>query len=482
MATVSATEIQAQAGVRTPSAEMPRIESMPSSQHPESKDDAELRAYINDLAHRWSMTLSALAFILVPAFFLLDTMVVPQELLGRFAFFRGVATAVAVIQFFILRSTKPGDKSLVPGYVLTIAIGGAIALMTTYLGGFNSPYYAGLNLVMIAIVVLLPWAAVHAVANCAIVLGMYVGLNLIFPSPEPVRRDSVFNNLYFLVATAIIAVAINVVKQKLIEQEFWGRSKLSAARDALWGEMELAKRIQTALLPRVDRVPGYRAAARMLPAAEVGGDYYDLIQTAAGETWLAIGDVSGHGVASGLIMMMTQTSIFATVDRTTGYMPSRVLELVNSVIKQNISRLNTDRYMSLCVARLDGGRMTFAGKHQDILIWRRATGGVEIVPTTGTWLGVVDDLAGKLHDASVEVNEGDAVLFFTDGITEAMNANGEMLGQDRLIQVLQRHGSLEAEQIVLAVLAEVEAFQAQQADDITLLVLKRVQTGRRADL
>jgi serine phosphatase RsbU (regulator of sigma subunit) len=447
----------------------------------EARDPQEFRAYVNDLFHRWSMTLSAIAFTLVPAFFLLDFMVVPPELLGRFALFRGLATIVPVAQFFILRSTSPSNRSLIHGYLLTLVTAGAIALMTTHLGGFNSPYYAGLNLVIIAIVVLLPWGLVHSVANSAIVLGLYVGLNLLIPSHEPVRREALFNNLYFLVATAIIAVAINVVKQRLIAQEFWGRSKLSSARDALWGEMELAKRIQTALLPRVDRVPGYRVAARMLPTAEVGGDYYDILQTAAGETWLAIGDVSGHGVASGLIMMMTQTSISATIDHTTGYMPSRVLELVNSVVKQNISRLRTDRYMSLCVGRLDGPRMTFAGKHQDVLIWRSATRSVETVPTTGTWLGIVDDLAGKLTDRTVEIAEGDAVLLFTDGITEAMNAEGEMFGHDRLTDVLHKHGQLEAEQIVLAVLAEVEGFQARQADDITLLVLKRVQTGRRAD-
>jgi hypothetical protein len=445
------------------------------------RDQAELRAYLNDLAHRWSITLSALAFTLVPAFFLLDYMVVPPEMLGRFALYRGLATIVPILQFFILRSTKPSNWTIVHGYLLTFVTAGAIALMTTSLGGFNSTYYAGLNLVILAIVVLLPWGFVHSVANALIVLGLYVGLNLAFPSPEKVRIEILFNNLYFLVATAIIAVAVNIVKQGLIEQEFWGRSKLSAARDALWGEMELAKQIQTALLPKVDRVPGYRVAARMLPTAEVGGDYYDILQTAAGETWLAVGDVSGHGVASGLIMMMAQTSIFATIDRTTGYMPSRVLELVNSIIKQNISRLGTDRYMTICVARLDQARMTFAGKHQDILIWRKATGAVEEVPTTGTWLGIVEDLAGKLRDSHVDIDEGDAVLMFTDGITEAMSGTGEMFGQDRLRASLAKHGALEAEQIVLGILAEVNAFQAEQSDDLTLLVLKRVQTGKRAD-
>jgi sigma-B regulation protein RsbU (phosphoserine phosphatase) len=445
------------------------------------RDQAELRAYLNDLAHRWSITLSALAFTLVPAFFLLDYMVVPPDMLGRFALYRGLATIIPVLQFFILRSTKPSNWSIAHGYLLTFVTAGAIALMTTSLGGFNSTYYAGLNLVILAIVVLLPWGVVHSAANALIVLGLYVGLNLAFPSPEKVKIEILFNNLYFLVATAIIAVAVNIVKQGLIEQEFWGRSKLSAARDALWGEMELAKQIQTALLPKVDRVPGYRVAARMLPTAEVGGDYYDILQTAAGETWLAVGDVSGHGVASGLIMMMTQTSIFATIDRTTGYMPSRVLELVNSIIKQNISRLGTDRYMTICVARLDQARMTFAGKHQDILIWRKATGAVEEVPTTGTWLGIVEDLAGKLTDSHVDIDEGDAVLMFTDGITEAMSGSGEMFGQDRLRTALARHGALEAEQIVLGILAEVNAFQAEQSDDLTLLVLKRIQTGKRAD-
>jgi hypothetical protein len=447
----------------------------------ELRDQAELRAYLNDLAHRWSITLSALAFTLVPAFFLLDYMVVPPEMLGRFALYRGLATIVPILQFFILRSTKPSNWTIVHGYLLTFVTAGAIALMTTSLGGFNSTYYAGLNLVILAIVVLLPWGYVHSVANSLIVLGLYVGLNLAFHSPEKVRIEILFNNLYFLVATAIIAVAVNIVKQGLIEQEFWGRSKLSAARDALWGEMELAKQIQTALLPKVDRVPGYRVAARMVPTAEVGGDYYDILQTAAGETWLAVGDVSGHGVASGLIMMMAQTSIFATIDRTTGYMPSRVLELVNSIIKQNISRLGTDRYMTICVARLDQARMTFAGKHQDILIWRKATGAVEEVPTTGTWLGIVEDLAGKLTDSHVDIDEGDAVLMFTDGITEAMSGTGEMFGQDRLTASLAKHGALEAEQIVLGILAEVNAFQAEQSDDLTLLVLKRVQTGKRAD-
>src|SRR5207237_6551711 len=126
------------------------------------------------------------------------------------------------------------------------------------------------------------------------------------------------------------------------------------------------------------------------PTRAVRGDYCDILPAAAGESSLALRDVSGDGVASGLIMLMTQTSIFATVDRTTGYMPSRVLELVNSVIKQNISRLRTDRYMSICAARLERDKMIFAGKHQDLLVWSNSPRAVEHVPPTGNWLGIVE--------------------------------------------------------------------------------------------
>ncbi len=177
----------------------------------EGRDPAALDAYLNDLAHRWSITLTALGFTLVPAFFLLDYMVAPPELINRFALYRAVATVVPVIQFFVLRSTRPSNRSIIHGYILTISVAGAIAMMTTDLGGFNSTYYAGLNLVIIGIVVLLPWGVVHSVANAVIVLGLYVGLNLLFPSPQPMRVEMLFNNLYFLVATAIIAVAINAV-------------------------------------------------------------------------------------------------------------------------------------------------------------------------------------------------------------------------------------------------------------------------------
>ena len=79
-----------------------------------------------------------------------------------------------------------------------------------------------------------------------------------------------------MTATAIMAVSINYVKHKLVKKEFMLMVELRKARDAIWSEMELAKRIQTALLPNEEKISGYEVAAKMIPAKEVGGDYYDV--------------------------------------------------------------------------------------------------------------------------------------------------------------------------------------------------------------
>jgi len=85
----------------------------------------------------------------------------------------------------------------------------------------------------------------------------------------------------------------------------------------------------------------------MLPAREVGGDYYDIIETSDGDKWVTIGDVSGHGVDAGLIMMMAQTCISSTISSIRNCQPSELLSSVNQVIRENISRLGSDHYMTM---------------------------------------------------------------------------------------------------------------------------------------
>jgi serine phosphatase RsbU (regulator of sigma subunit) len=285
-------------------------------------------------------------------------------------------------------------------------------------------------------------------------------------------RDLI-NNLFFMSGTIIISVSINNVRHRLIRREFYLRSELQKATAALWGEMEIATKIQTSLLPKLDNLNGYQLGAVMQPATEIGGDYYDAFETEAGEYWAMIGDVSGHGVESGLIMMMAQTSIFSLVNKTRGYPPSRLIDHVNSVIRKNIKKLDSNRYMTLFAIKLGPQSISLAGKHQDLLIHRAATGAVEVIPVAGTWIGLTDEIQDHLEDIDIPLGIGDTLLLFTDGVTEAMDASGNLLGQDRLTALFTQYAGLPPRDLVQRLLGAVQEFQDSQTDDITLVALKR---------
>ena len=238
--------------------------------------------------------------------------------------------------------------------------------------------------------------------------------------------------------------------------------------------MELAKRIQTALLPHNQNIKGFQIAATMLPAKEVGGDYYDVIDTHNRYNWVTIGDVSGHGVDSGLIMMMAQTSILSKIDNDGDCLPSEMLSSVNTIIRENISRLGSDHYMTMMALRIDNqSTITVAGKHQDVVMYRSALNKTESISVPGTWLGITDEIKGSLPDSSFEMHTGDIALLFTDGVTEATDAAGEMFSQIRVEQALNRYADLPVGKLLTKILQEVQAFQEEQSDDITLVVIKK---------
>jgi serine phosphatase RsbU (regulator of sigma subunit) len=442
-------------------------------------DADDFESYKVGIIHDWLRTLTLMAACLVPLFFVLDYLMLPNALLPRFGVYRFISTAIALVQLAIVRKTPPSRWSYLHGYVMSIQVGGIIALMTVSLGGFDSSYYAGLNLVIIGVNLLMPWRATHSAVNAALILVMYVVFNLI--ARLPFSTALLTNNLFFLCSTALLAVSINYVRYGLIRKEFSLLVTLKQARDALWGEMELAKRIQTALLPRKQQtVKGYESAVAMIPAREVGGDYYDIIETEAGSRWIAVGDVAGHGVDSGLIMMMAQASIMTVIKGMPNARPMDVLNTVNLVLREDIRRLGSNHYMTLMVIRLEDDLMTIAGHHQDVLVYRPARGRVETISTTGTWLGITDQIEGFMEVRTVEIAADDIVLLFTDGVTEGRNPAGEMFGQERLCESFARSAELPLEKTLQRMLEEVREFQVEQEDDMTLILLKRSpQKGRR---
>lgn len=430
--------------------------------------------YLDILLHSWLKTLTSLGFTLFPIFFILDIFIIPsgeKYLLPWFAVYRLVATGFIIAQYVFILKNKASRYSFIHGYLFTLSASLAIVLMTIDLGGFNSSYYAGLNLVIIAVNLLLPWKALHSALNGLATILLYVLLNSIWGKDFHIYN--LINNLYFMISTVVIATSINHVKYVLVSKEFESRKSLKKARDALWSEMEIAKRIQTALTPLDIVVGGYEISATMLPATEVGGDYYDIITTDK-NPWVMIGDVSGHGVESGLIMMMTQTSVRTVLSQNSSEKPSNLLVRLNTVIKENIALLQVDRYMTITGISLFPDKLYFAGSHQDIIVYRNATKQVESFPTYGTWIGILDDIQDYTKDYSIPLQSGDLVLLFTDGITELLFNGKEMFGQNRLKESLVKYSHLPGHEIIKHIIQDALLDSKTQEDDITLVLLKKV--------
>jgi len=238
-------------------------------------------------------------------------------------------------------------------------------------------------------------------------------------------------------------------------------------------ELAIARRVQTSILPKTFDVPGLEIAAAMEPADDVGGDYYDAFSRPDGG-WLAIGDVSGHGLDAGLIMLMVQSALASIAATRPEASPAQVVALLNAVLFDNISgRLASNEYVTLCLLRYtkDGG-VVFAGAHEHILICRSATGVVERLLTPGPWLGIDRDVGTAAVNNSATLRDGDVMVLFTDGLIEAQDASGEQFDMHRLCDIVQQHRTESPEAIRGHLLAAVRAWMTAQEDDISVLVAR----------
>ncbi|MBI4978358.1 MAG: SpoIIE family protein phosphatase [Spirochaetes bacterium] len=440
-------------------------------------DSGDFEQYRIVILHDWMHALCKLAAVLVPLFFVLDVFMMPPALLPRFAIYRSISAFIAIVQFLIIRKQKPSRWTFLYAYLMSTQISVIISIMTLHLGGFNSSYYAGLNLIIIGVNLLMPWKAYHTAINAAVTLLFYAGSNLFIGHQfEP----SIFiNNMFFLGATSIIVTCITYVRYRLLKNEFLLLLEVKKTRDALWSEMELAKRIQTALLPKVHSIRGYDVATVMLPAADVGGDYFDIIETVSGDRWITIGDVSGHGVDSGLIMMMAQTSVMTKIKSVHACHPVNLLSTTNAVLRENIARLGSNHYMTMMVMQLEDDKLMLTGHHQDVMISRAADRTVSSVATKGTWLGIADNIDESMETRTITIADNDMVLLYTDGATEGANSTGELFGQERLQAAFERHASAStvAQDVLNGILKDIQAFQSEQADDISLVLVRKLPRG-----
>ncbi|RME02437.1 MAG: hypothetical protein D6805_09925 [Planctomycetota bacterium] len=248
-------------------------------------------------------------------------------------------------------------------------------------------------------------------------------------------------------------------------------------QERLKKEMEIATKIQTAILPCIPTHPELEISCEMRPAEKVSGDYYDVLLDEHQRLWLGIGDVSGHGVTPGLIMMMAQSAFSSYISQSRKVSPSEVVVAINKILYNNIyTRLNQNDYMTLTLLVYEGdGNFRYAGKHLDIMVYRAGEKKCEPIPTDGVFAGILPDVSHLTEDLTFRLERGDFLVLYTDGIIEARNEDRELLDVERFGKIIEKNaerGSLQ--DIKNAILNDVFHWcNFQQEDDISIVVVRR---------
>jgi phosphoserine phosphatase RsbU/P len=255
----------------------------------------------------------------------------------------------------------------------------------------------------------------------------------------------------------------------------------AAEKKRLEEELRIARQIQMSLLPRgpLD-VPGLGITALCVPAREVGGDYYDFFHLSHDRLGVLIADVSGKGTSAALYMAELKGLVLSLSEIYES--PRRLLMEVNRIISEH---LDSRSFITMTYAVLDvaQGVMTYARAGHTALIYlpgpSAARRGVQVLVPSGMVLGLrIDGAAEKfadlLEEERIELNTGDVIVLYTDGITEAMNSDSDLFGESRLSRIVEEHGHLDSGELRERILREIEAFVggANQHDDMTMILLK----------
>jgi serine phosphatase RsbU (regulator of sigma subunit) len=236
-------------------------------------------------------------------------------------------------------------------------------------------------------------------------------------------------------------------------------------------DLSQAAEIQRRILPETaPEVPGLQLAGFNAPCRTVGGDYYGFVSYPSGRVGLALGDVSGKGMAAALMVMAFEARLRVLVEDTEN--PATLVVRLNKITCANCP---SNRFITFFFSVLDPatGNLSFANAGHNPPIVVRTSGEVEMLDGGGPVLGVLP--IAPYSEQQARLGPGDLLVVYSDGVTEAANLGDEEFGEERLIEVLKRRRTESSDAIVSAVMESLNRFTsgAPQADDITLVVAKR---------
>lgn len=305
---------------------------------------------------------------------------------------------------------------------------------------------------------------------------LHMGLTLLLAKPFDQALGVVKEVILpMVVANALgIAVFALIIRNLIIERKTAADKetlKLELARTEY--EMETARGIQQSFLPESPpQIEGFELSALNLPARQVGGDFYDFIPVSEGKWGIIIADVSGKGVPAALFMALSRTLVRVNVaDNPTA---SQAMQKANHMISQETKM---GMFVTLFYAVLTPEKKLLhyvnAG-HNPPFVVKEDSGDVILLRASGIAMGVIDDVL--LEEKVIELGSNDIVVFYTDGITEAINRKSEQFGEKRLIETINRYAALPPKDLISRVKDEVFAFAQDQPqfDDFTLVILKAI--------
>ena len=268
---------------------------------------------------------------------------------------------------------------------------------------------------------------------------------------------------------SIVNLSLISIQNTELFREFLEKQKIE-------NELKIAREIQLALLPNIiPEIPGYDIAGENISALQVGGDYYDIIKLTDTKTALVIADVSGKGTPASLLMANIQSAVHSYLKLYTeiDFDIAKVTEKINELIYENTS---SEKFITFFWGILDSAQNTFeyinAGHNPPYLLHEN-----KIIPLTegGFMIGILD-FGINYEVGKINLEKDDVLVFYTDGVTEAMNKTGEEFGDDRLTDIMKNCKECSSKKILEEINHSLLEFAVDtpQYDDITAIVLKKL--------
>ena len=296
---------------------------------------------------------------------------------------------------------------------------------------------------------------------------------------KPIQHEEVLARITTHIRIQELSFTLQKQNQEIVKLN----ECLKAENRRMSAELKVARQLQQMVLPKqqeLEKITDLDIACFMEPAEEVGGDYYDILQHTDGVK-IGIGDVTGHGLESGVLMLMVQMAVRTLLTNKVSD-PQTFLNLLNHAIYDNLQRVQMDKNLTLSLLdyqpskQATGGRVRLTGQHEEVLVVSQ-DGQIEQIDTfdLGFSVGVIDDIADFVSHKEISLQPGDGLVLYTDGITEARNPAEKMYGLEQLCEMISLNWHRTAKEIQQIIIADVlQHIDTQKVyDDITLLVLKQ---------